>query len=61
MKWYYKWKLRKIQKEISSLKDSSSHPLTDDYTAHSRLRSLNRLAQHLQERLAQSFPPSAQH
>jgi hypothetical protein len=62
MKWYYRWKLKRIQKQIDVLQDLSSHPLTDDYTANSQLRILKRLAAHLQERLAGGpSSPSPQH
>jgi cell fate (sporulation/competence/biofilm development) regulator YmcA (YheA/YmcA/DUF963 family) len=61
MKWYYKRKLKKIEKEIKALQDIASYPLVDDYMANSRLRILNRLAQHLQERLAQPVPPPSGH
>jgi hypothetical protein len=60
MKWYYQWKLRKIQNEISSLQDSSSSPLIENYTGHARLRSLTRVAEHLQQRLERTDNPAAQ-
>lgn len=52
MKWYYKWKLNKILAEIDVLKHATDDPIMDNYTDHLRLRSLNRLAEYLQERLA---------
>lgn len=61
MQWYYRWKLRKIQKKISELKELSSYRLVEDYTANSQLRILNRLEAHLQARLAGSSTPSVQH
>lgn len=60
MKWYYRWKLRKIQKEINQLQELSNHRLVEDYTPNSRLRILDRLEKHLQDQLAQSSPPSTQ-
>lgn len=60
MKWYYKWKLRKIQKEIQKLQEQSNYRLVEDYTPNSRLRILDRLEKHLQEQLAQVPPSSAQ-
>ena len=58
MKWYYNWKLKKIHAEIDALTKRTGFPLSDNYTDLSRLRSLNRLAAHLQERLAK-YPNSA--
>lgn len=52
MKWYYKWKLNRIQAEMSSIKKSIDLPLIDNYTGYSRLRSLSRIAVRLEERLA---------
>lgn len=60
MKWYYKWKLRKIQKEISALQKLSNHRLIEDYTPNSRLRILDRLEKRLQEHLAQNPTSSTQ-
>jgi len=51
MQWYYRWKLRRIRREIHTLEDLSRFPLTEDYTASSRLRILQRLEAHLQNRL----------
>jgi hypothetical protein len=61
MQWYYRWKLRKIQKKISELKELSSYRLVEDYTANSQLRILNRLEAHLQARLSDPSAPSVQH
>ncbi len=58
MKWYYQWKLRKIQKEINHLQKLSNHRLIEDYTPNSRLRILDRLEKKMQEQLAQ-FPASS--
>lgn len=60
MKWYYRWKLKKIQKEIHHLQELKNHRLVEDYTPNSRLRILDRLEKHLQEQLEQSAPPSTQ-
>lgn len=61
MQWYYRWKLKRIQKKINELKELSSHRLVEDYTANSQLRILNRLEAHLQSRLTSSSTPSVQH
>jgi hypothetical protein len=61
MQWYYRWKLRRIQKKINALKELSNYRLTEDYTANSQLRILTRLEAHLQERLAPASTPSIQH
>lgn len=60
MKWYYKWKLKKIQKEISELQKLSNHRLVEDYTPNSRLRILDRLEKRLQEQLTQNPASSIQ-
>ncbi len=60
MKWYYRWKLRKIQKEIQKLQEQSNYKLVEDYTPNSRLRILDRLEKHLQEQLTQVPPSSTQ-
>jgi hypothetical protein len=60
MKWYYKWKLRNIQKEINELQELSSHRLIEDYTPNSRLRILDRLEKRVQEQLAQVPASSVQ-
>lgn len=52
MKWYYEWKLSKVREEIAALEKQTRVRLQDDYTAHSRLRVLYRLATSLQARLA---------
>lgn len=51
MKWYYEWKLKKIRAEISALEEETRPRLLDDFTAHSRLRVLHRLANGLQKKL----------
>ena len=51
MKWYYEWKLKKIRAEISALDEETRVRLLDDFTAHSRLRVLHRLADGLQQKL----------
>ena len=62
MQWYYRWKLKRIQKEIRALKESTNYRLVEDYTANSRLRTLSRLAAQLEERLVRSSSaPSPQH
>lgn len=60
MQWYYRWKLKKIQKKISELKELSSHRLVEDYTANSQLRILTRLEAHIQSRVAMpsGLPPT---
>lgn len=52
MKWYYEWRLSRVRAEISSLMQTTQVRLKDDYTGHSRLRVLNRMAGSLQQRLA---------
>jgi hypothetical protein len=52
MRWYYKWKLNKIHAEIEALKESTQSRLLENYMDHSRLRTLNRMAESLQARLA---------
>jgi hypothetical protein len=61
MQWYYRWKLKRIQKKITALKELSSYRLTEDYTASSQLRILTRLEAHLQTRLTNASTPSVQH
>lgn len=51
MKWYYEWRLKRVRAEIAVLQAETSVRLADDYTAHSRLRVLTRLAEGLQRRL----------
>jgi hypothetical protein len=60
MKWYYKWKLKRLHAEISELTRATEARLFDNYTAHSRLRILNRIAGSLQERLDKSESAAAQ-
>lgn len=57
MKWYYEWKLKRIRAEISALEQETRAHLLDDFTAHSRLRVLRRLADSVQQRLAR-YPGS---
>lgn len=52
MKWYYEWRLNRVRAEISALKEATQVRLLDDYTGHSRLRVLTRVAGSLQQRLA---------
>lgn len=52
MKWYYQWRLSKMRAKIFALEEQTRVRLLDDYTAHSRLRVLMRLADVLQQRLA---------
>jgi hypothetical protein len=52
MKWYYDWRLSKVRAEISALKEETRARLLEDYTGHSRLRVLDRMAGNLQQRLA---------
>jgi hypothetical protein len=59
MKWYYKWRLNRIHAEIDALKKMTAAPLLDNYTGHSRLRSLSLLARHLEERLGRDAKASA--
>ena len=52
MKWYYEWRLNRVRAKISALEEETQVRLADDYTTHSRLRVLTRLADGLQRRLA---------
>jgi hypothetical protein len=52
MKWYYEWKLNSVRAKIAALEEQTKMRLLDDYTGHSRLRVLNRLADSLEKRLA---------
>lgn len=52
MKWYYEWRLHRVQAEISALQELTKAKLKDDYTGHSRLRVLMRVAGSLEKRLA---------
>lgn len=56
MKWYYRWRLRRVRAEIAALEEATRAKLIDNYTLHSRLRILQRIAQRLQERLE---PPAS--
>jgi hypothetical protein len=60
MKWYYKWKLKRIQKEINQLQEQSNYRLIEDYTPNSRLRILDRMEKYLQKQLEQSSSSSTQ-
>jgi hypothetical protein len=51
MKWYYRWRLRRVRAEIAALEEATRVKLIDNYTHHSRLRILQKIAQRLQERL----------
>jgi hypothetical protein len=55
MKWYYEWRLNKVRATISALEAETRVRLVDDYTTHSRLRVLTRLADGLQHRLAKKY------
>jgi len=60
MKWYYEWRLNRVRATISALEQETRLRLIDDYTAHSRLRVLNRVAEGLQRRLGkQATKPEA--
>lgn len=52
MKWYYEWRLNRVRAEISVLQEATQARLKDDYTGHSRLRVLTRMAGSLQRQLA---------
>lgn len=52
LKWYYEWRLNKVRAEISVLQEATQARLLEDYTAHSRLRVLTRVAGSLQQQLA---------
>jgi|GEM_PF-1684393 len=52
MRWFYEWRLRRVRAEISALEETTRARLLDDYTGHSRLRVLKRMANSLQQRLA---------
>lgn len=51
MKWFYEWRLNKVRAEIAALEEATRVRLQDDYTNHSRLRVLNRVASNLQQQL----------
>jgi hypothetical protein len=59
MKWYYEWRLNMVRARICALEKESRVKLPDDYTVHSKLRVLNRLAGGLQRRLDKRSPPAA--
>jgi hypothetical protein len=52
MKWFYEWRLKRVRAEISALESATKVRLQDDYTGHSRIRVLNKVASSLQSRLA---------
>lgn len=52
MKWYYVWRLNRVRAEIAVLEQETRFRLAEDYTAHSRVRVLTRLAEGLERRLA---------
>lgn len=52
MKWYYTWRLNRVRAEIAALEQETRARLAEDYTAHSRMRVLTRLAEGLERRLA---------
>ena len=58
MKWYYEWRLNKVRAKISALEAETQVRLLDNYTSHSQLRVLNRVAGSLQQRLSQ-YPGQA--
>lgn len=59
MKWFYEWRLRRVRAEISALEEATRARLLDDYTGHSRLRVLKRMANNLQQHLARSSSNAA--
>lgn len=59
MKWFYEWRLRRVHAEISALEEATRARLLDDYTGHSRLRVLKRMANSLQQRLARQSSNAA--
>lgn len=58
MKWYYEWRLNKVRAKISALEDETRVRLQDNYTGHSQIRVLQRVAGSLQKRLAK-YPDHA--
>ncbi|HYD60957.1 MAG TPA: hypothetical protein VEC35_11410 [Noviherbaspirillum sp.] len=52
MKWFYEWRLKRVRAEIAALESSTKVRLLDDYTGHSRLRVLYKMASSIQKRLA---------
>ena len=59
MKWFYEWRLKRVRAEISALENATKVRLLDDYTGHSRLRVLQKVAGSLQKRLAKYEVSSA--
>lgn len=62
MKWFYEWRLKRIRAEIAVLESATKVRLLDDYTGHSQLRVLYKVAGSLQKRLAryQANPPKSE-
>jgi hypothetical protein len=62
MKWFYEWRLKRVRAEISALESATKVRLLDDYTGHSRLRVLYKMASSLQKRLAKyhATPPKSE-
>ena len=52
MKWFYEWRLKRVRAEIATLESATKVRLLDDYTGHSRLRVLYKMASNIQMRLA---------
>lgn len=59
MKWYYTWRLQRVRAKISELESETRARLAEDYTGHSRLRVLTRLAEGLEKRLSKYSYPAA--
>ncbi len=54
MKWYCMWRLNRVRASIAKLENETRAELAEDYTAHSRLRVLMRLAEGFEQRLGKS-------
>jgi hypothetical protein len=52
MKWYYEWRLKRVRMQIAALEQTTKARLHEDYTGHSRLRVLSRMAESLERRLS---------
>jgi hypothetical protein len=52
MKWYYEWRLKRVRMQIAALEQTTKARLHEDYTGHSRLRVLTRMAESLERRLS---------
>lgn len=59
MDWYYRWRLKRVRAEIAMLEGETRRRLGEDYTPHSRLRVLMRLAEGFEQRLRKSPDDSA--